>query len=196
MPRNKGDLFNIDNLEDAKKLINEIYSILQKLGVSAQQWMNDNEDIVKKYNELKKLSADLFKQDEMAVNARNQKFRNEIEKYRELINLRDKQIEQEVQMRTEVEKRLQKQRELVEEQKESDKLQKQLLKDVETFNEKQPSGISNWLSNKQNKLNTQRSNRANELINDWIKQNGQINEDNYSKVQSTVERQLNKEFRG
>lgn len=30
MPRNKGDLFNIDNLEDAKKLINEIYSILQK----------------------------------------------------------------------------------------------------------------------------------------------------------------------
>lgn len=158
--------------------------------------MNDNEDIVKKYNELKKLSADLFKQDEMAVNARNQKFRNEIEKYRELINLRDKQIEQEVQMRTEVEKRLQKQRELVEEQKTSDKLQKQLLKDVETFNEKQPSGISNWLSNKQNKLNTQRSNRANELINDWIKQNGQINEDNYSKVQSTVERQLNKEFRG
>ena len=157
--------------------------------------MNDNEDIVKKYNELKKLSADLFKQDEIAVNARNQKFRNEIEKYRELINLRDKQIEQEVQMRTEVEKRLQKQRELVEEQKESDKLQKQLLKDVETFNEKQLSGISNWLSNKQNKLNTQRSNRANELINDWIKQNGQINEDNYSKVQSTVERQLNKEFR-
>ena len=99
-------------------------------------------------------------------------------------------------MRTEVEKRLQKQRELVEEQKTSDKLQKQLLKDVETFNEKQPSGISNWLSNKQNKLNTQRSNRANELINDWIKQNGQIDENNYSKVQSTVERQLNKEFRG
>lgn len=30
MPHNKGDLFNIDNLEDAKKLINEIYSILQK----------------------------------------------------------------------------------------------------------------------------------------------------------------------
>ena len=156
--------------------------------------MNDNEDIVKKYNELKKLSADLFKQDEMAVNARNQKFRNEIEKYRELINLRDKQIEQEVQMRTEVEKRLQKQRELVEEQKTSEKLQKQLLKDVETFNEKQPSGISNWLSNKQNKLNTQRSNRANELINDWIKKNGQINEGNYSTVKGTIEKQLDKEF--
>lgn len=30
MPHNKGDLFNIDNLEDAKKLINDIYSILQK----------------------------------------------------------------------------------------------------------------------------------------------------------------------
>ena len=30
MPRNKGDLFNIDNLEQAKKLINEIYSVLQK----------------------------------------------------------------------------------------------------------------------------------------------------------------------
>lgn len=30
MLRNKGDLFNIDNLEDAKKLINDIYSILQK----------------------------------------------------------------------------------------------------------------------------------------------------------------------
>ena len=76
----------------------------------------------------------------MAVNARNQKFRNEIEKYRELINLRDKQIEQEVQMRTEVEKRLQKQENLLRNKRPSEQLQKQLLKDVETFNEKQPSG--------------------------------------------------------
>ena len=157
--------------------------------------MNDNEDIVKKYNELKKLSADLFKQDEMAVNARNQKFRNEIEKYRELINLRDKQIEQEVQMRTEVEKRLQKQKELVEEQKTSEKLQKQLLKDFENYDYTQQTfSVNSWVTNRQSRLNTERSNKANELINDWIKKNGQINEGNYSTVKGTIEKQLDKEF--
>lgn len=157
--------------------------------------MNDNEDIVKKYNELKKLSADLFKQDEMAVNARNQKFRNEIEKYRELINLRDKQIEQEVQMRTEVEKRLQKQKELVEEQKTSEKLQKQLLKDFENYDYTQQTfSVNSWITNRQSRLNTERSNKANELINDWIKKNGQINEGNYSTVKGTIEKQLDKEF--
>ena len=168
----------------------------RKLGVSAQQWMNDNEDIVKKYNELKKLSADLFKQDEMAVNARNQKFRNEIEKYRELINLRDKQIEQEVQMRTEVEKRLQKQRELVEEQKESEKLQKQLIKDFENYDHTQQTfSINSWVTNRRSQLNSERSNRANELINEWMtKNNGKLTEENYSTVKGTIDKQLDREF--
>lgn len=168
----------------------------RKLGVSAQQWMNDNEDIVKKYNELKKLSADLFKQDEMAVNARNQKFRNEIEKYRELINLRDKQIEQEVQMRTEVEKRLQKQRELVEEQKESEKLQKQLIKNFENYDHTQQTfSINSWVTNRRSQLNSERSNRANELINEWMtKNNGKLTEENYSTVKGTIDKQLDREF--
>lgn len=168
----------------------------RKLGVSAEQWMNDNEDIVKKYNELKKLSADLFKQDEMAVNARNQKFKNEIEKYRELINLRDKQIEQEVQMRTEVEKRLQKQRELVEEQKESEKLQKQLIKDFENYDHTQQTfSINSWVTNRRSQLNSKRSNRANELINEWMtKNNGKLTEENYSTVKGTIDKQLDREF--
>lgn len=118
MPRGKGDLFNIDNLEDAIKAIEEIYNIIHKTGVSAQQWMNDNEKIVKEYDKLKRLSTDLFKQDEMAINARNQKFKNEIDKYHEQIRLREQQIEQEVQFRTEVEKRLKVQQELVDKQKE------------------------------------------------------------------------------
>lgn len=158
--------------------------------------MNDNEDIVKKYNELKKLSADLFKQDEMAVNARNQKFKNEIEKYRELINLRDKQIEQEVQMRTEVEKRLQKQRELVEEQRESEKLQKQLIKDFENYDHTQQTfSINSWVTNRRSQLNSERSNRANELINEWMtKNNGKLTEENYSTVKGTIDKQLDREF--
>lgn len=118
MPRGKGDLFNIDNLQDAIKAIEEIYNIIHKTGVSAQQWMNDNEKIVKEYDKLKRLSTDLFKQDEMAINARNQKFKNEIDKYHEQIRLREQQIEQEVQFRTEVEKRLKVQQELVDKQKE------------------------------------------------------------------------------
>lgn len=202
MAKNKGDLFNIDNIEEAIKAIEEIYNIIQKTGVSAQQWMNDNEEIVKKYNELKKLSSDLFKQDEMAINARNQKFRNEIEKYHQQIKFREEQIEQEVQLRTEVEKRLNAHREILNAQKEeqqaqkdSIKYQKQLLDEMKSYKIEQPSfSLINLLNKRQNTLNSDKSKRSDELINDWISKNGSLNENNYSDAKKYVQTQLNNEF--
>lgn len=202
--RGKGDLFNIDNIEEAIKAIEEIYNIIQKTGVSAQQWMNDNEEIVKKYNELKRLSADLFKQDEMAVNARNQKFRNEIEKYHEQIKYREQQIEQEVQLRTEVEKRLQAQKEIVSTQKEQEnaakqslQYQKQLSKEMQNYNiELKKWSPSNFLSKRQDKLQSDVNKRTTQILDDWVKNNGNITESNYEEVQKVLQTTLNKEFGG
>lgn len=202
MAKNKGDLFNIDNIEEAIKAIEEIYNIIQKTGVSAQQWMNDNEEIVKKYNELKKLSSDLFKQDEMAVNARNQKFKNEIEKYHQQIKFREEQIEQEVQLRTEVEKRLNAHREIINSQKEEQqiqkdafKYQKQLLNEMKSYKIEQPSfSLNNLLSKKQNTLNNDKSKRSEELISDWISKNGNLNENDYDDAKKYVQTKLNDEF--
>lgn len=202
--RGKGDLFNIDNIEEAIKAIEEIYNIIQKTGVSAQQWMNDNEEIVKKYNELKRLSADLFKQDEMAVNARNQKFRNEIEKYHEQIKYKEQQIEQEVQLRTEVEKRLQAQKEIVSTQKEQEnaakqslQYQKQLSKEMQNYNiELKKWSPSNFLSKRQDKLQSDVNKRTTQILDDWVKNNGNITESNYEEVQKVLQTTLNKEFGG
>lgn len=202
--RGKGDLFNIDNIEEAIKAIEEIYNIIQKTGVSAQQWMNDNEEIVKKYNELKRLSADLFKQDEMAVNARNQKFRNEIEKYHEQIKYREQQIEQEVQLRTEVEKRLQAHKEIVSIQKEQEnaakqslQYQKQLSKEMQNYNiELKKWSPSNFLSKRQDKLQSDVNKRTTQILDDWVKNNGNITESNYEEVQKVLQTTLNKEFGG
>ena len=133
MPQNnKGNLFNIDNIEEAIKAVEEIYNIIHKTGVSAQQWMNDNEKIVAEYNKLKQLASDLFKQDEMAVNARNQKFRNEIEKYHQQIKLNNQQIEQEIQLRVETERRVQVLKEEAELQKQSKTIQKDIIKITES----------------------------------------------------------------
>lgn len=204
MPRNKGDLFNIDNIEEAIKAVEEIYNIIHKTGVSAQQWMDDNEKIVKEYEKLKRLSTDLFKQDEMAINARNQKFRNEIDKYYEQIKLKEQQIEQEVQFRTEVEKRLNVQKEVVQKEKELQDLQKesvrnqqQLLKEMQSFNFESPSfSINNILDKQQQNLNKKISNRTEQLLNDWIKNNGNVTEENYEKVQKYLQQSINSEFGG
>lgn len=204
MPRGKGDLFNIDNLQDAIKAIEEIYNIIHKTGVSAQQWMNDNEKIVKEYEKLKRLSTDLFKQDEMAINARNQKFRSEIDKYHEQIKLKEQQIEQEVQFRTEVEKRLnaqkevvQKEKELQDLQKESVRNQKQLLKEMQSFNLQSPSfSINNLLNKKQQDLDNKISSRTEQLLNDWVAKNGNVTEENYEQVQKYLQQSIDKEFSG
>lgn len=204
MPRGKGDLFNIDNLQDAVKAIEEIYNIIHKTGVSAQQWMDDNEKIVKEYEKLKRLSTDLFKQDEMAINARNQKFRSEIDKYHEQIKLKEQQIEQEVQFRTEVEKRLnaqkevvQKEKELQDLQKESARNQKQLLKEMQSFNLQSPSfSINNLLNKKQQDLDNKISSRTEQLLNDWVAKNGNVTEENYEQVQKYLQQSIDKEFSG
>lgn len=204
MPRGKGDLFNIDNLQDAIKAIEEIYNIIHKTGVSAQQWMDDNEKIVKEYEKLKRLSTDLFKQDEMAINARNQKFRSEIDKYHEQIKLKEQQIEQEVQFRTEVEKRLnaqkevvQKEKELQDLQKESARNQKQLLKEMQSFNLQSPSfSINNLLNKKQQDLDNKISSRTEQLLNDWVAKNGNVTEENYEQVQKYLQQSIDKEFSG
>lgn len=204
MPRGKGDLFNIDNLEDAIKAIEEIYNIIHKTGVSAQQWMDDNEKIVKEYEKLKRLSTDLFKQDEMAINARNQKFRNEIDKYHEQIKLKEQQIEQEVQFRTEVEKRLNAQKEVVQKekelqnlQKESVKNQKQLLKEMQSFNLQSPSfNINNLLNKKQQNLDNKISSKTEQLLNDWVAKNGNVTQENYEQAQKYLQQSINKEFGG
>ena len=204
MPRGKGDLFNIDNLQDAIKAIEEIYNIIHKTGVSAQQWMDDNEKIVKEYEKLKRLSTDLFKQDEMAINARNQKFRSEIDKYHEQIKLKEQQIEQEVQFRTEVEKRLnaqkevvQKEKELQDLQKESARNQKQLLKEMQSFNLQSPSfSINNLLNKKQQDLDNKISSRTEQLLNDWVTKNGNVTEENYEQVQKYLQQSIDKEFSG
>lgn len=204
MPRGKGDLFNIDNLQDAIKAIEDIYNIIHKTGVSAQQWMDDNEKIVKEYEKLKRLSTDLFKQDEMAINARNQKFRSEIDKYHEQIKLKEQQIEQEVQFRTEVEKRLnaqkevvQKEKELQDLQKESARNQKQLLKEMQSFNLQSPSfSINNLLNKKQQDLDNKISSRTEQLLNDWVAKNGNVTEENYEQVQKYLQQSIDKEFSG
>lgn len=204
MPRGKGDLFNIDNLQDAIKAIEEIYNIIHKTGVSAQQWMDDNEKIVKEYEKLKRLSTDLFKQDEIAINARNQKFRSEIDKYHEQIKLKEQQIEQEVQFRTEVEKRLnaqkevvQKEKELQDLQKESARNQKQLLKEMQSFNLQSPSfSINNLLNKKQQDLDNKISSRTEQLLNDWVAKNGNVTEENYEQVQKYLQQSIDKEFSG
>lgn len=204
MPRGKGDLFNIDNLQDAIKAIEEIYNVIHKTGVSAQQWMDDNEKIVKEYEKLKRLSTDLFKQDEMAINARNQKFRSEIDKYHEQIKLKEQQIEQEVQFRTEVEKRLnaqkevvQKEKELQDLQKESARNQKQLLKEMQSFNLQSPSfSINNLLNKKQQDLDNKISSRTEQLLNDWVAKNGNVTEENYEQVQKYLQQSIDKEFSG
>lgn len=106
MSKNKGDLFNVDNVEEVKKLVTDIYNILHKGHTSMSQFMDDNERMVQMYKELQKISEQMFKQDESAIHTRSRKFQNEIDNIYKESQLIEERIKQEATLREEIEKRI------------------------------------------------------------------------------------------
>lgn len=115
---NKGDLFNIQNIDEAKRLVQQILDILNKGHTSASQYMKDNAEIIKLYDQLNSLANQQLSltNDNLYAERNRTKLYQELVGYqRNIFDAYDTEIEKQAKINYAVQERtkeLQKQKEL------------------------------------------------------------------------------------
>lgn len=139
MPRSRksdGNLFNISNLEEAKRLVADISDILNAPHPGAAKWEEQNEKMLKMSERLMQLSNQQYKQDEIGIESRNKAFRQQIKWLQDCINLQEQQIKNKAAEQIAVEKEVESQKQV-----EKIKSNQQKLKEKEVELNKQANKV-------------------------------------------------------
>lgn len=183
MPNNNGkgkQLFDINNLEQAKKLTEQMLSILNKTSSSASEYMKDGETLEKLYTQLNNISKDNLKYTNAILNSSkgrvnllnelnniyddiNKQFDNYVESQASINYAVQQEIDKRKQLNTLEENRQKLQNNKISLETEANKLLQDQYKKIEKIAEKEYDSMSTGQKIKAGSKDKYVSNRSNEL---------------------------------
>ena len=183
MPNNNGkgkQLFDINNLEQAKKLTEQMLSILNKTSSSASEYMKDGETLEKLYTQLNNISKDNLKYTNAILNSSkgrvnllnelnniyddiNKQFDNYVESQASINYAVQQEIDKRKQLNTLEENRQKLQNNKISLETEANKLLQDQYEKINKIAEKEYDSMSTGQKIKAGSKDKYVSNRSNEL---------------------------------